>query len=97
MHAGAFSLFAGCPDIAAMIFNNLFDNGKADTASALSGISGGVRPIEALKDFGQVFGGDSLSVVFYFNPYGIQLIQYANVDLAFGFRSEERRVGKECL
>ena len=55
--------FAGSPDLSAMILDDLFYDGKADSASALAGVSRGIRPIESVEDIRKFFLTDTFSVV----------------------------------
>ena len=63
MDLRADSLFAGCPDLAAMVFDDLADNRKSDAASSFGGISlriGAVKPVENVR---QILGCDAFSVI----------------------------------
>ena len=85
MQTCSFALFAGRPDVSAMILDDLFHNGQPDSASAFHGVAGCVRPVKPLKYIAEVFCRDSLAVVLDFYPDGIHLIQQTNIDHAFLF------------
>ena len=44
------SQLAGGPDLSSMVLNDLLYDGKADAASALAGISRGIRPVETVEN-----------------------------------------------
>ena len=57
------SQLAGGPDLSSMVLNDLLYDGKADAASALAGISRGIRPVETVENIRKLFLSDAFSVV----------------------------------
>ncbi len=85
MHAGSFFLHAGRPDISAVILDDLADDGEADPAPSTGGIAGGIGAVKAVKDFGQVAGGNALAVVLDLDADAVVLIEDAEIDPALLF------------
>ena len=75
---------ASRPDLAAVILNDLPDNGKSDAAPALTGRPGLVRPVETVKDIDQVLCLDSFSVVLDLHLDEVSCIQHPKLDAAHG-------------
>ena len=63
-----------------MVLNDLLYDGKADAASALAGISRGIRPVETVENIRKLFLSDAFSVVLDLHLDKVTHIQDPDID-----------------
>ena len=83
MHHRACTLLACCPYLSAMVTYNLLNNRQTYSTAALRRISGGIRPVKAVKNILHILLCYTLSVVLYLKLYKVIRIAYPYIDMPF--------------